>query len=229
MANEITSLAELTSGNLADGDLIEVVDVSDTSMAVTGTNKRTLWSSIKAQLKTYFDTLYKPIGSGWTLLSTTTLASNATVTLAIDGYRRYRIEFEEVLGSLDGYPLQMQVSNDAGSTWNTGASDYDWGASKIGQYTDISGTGAFIRLSALTGSGTGEGLSGVLEVLGANDSSLQFRIFGKLIEPSYNSASVYGWDIVGRRAATSDVDAVKLYFPTGTLLSGKIRVFGWSE
>lgn len=229
MANEITSLAELTSGNLADGDLIEIVDVSDTSMAVTGTNKRTLWSSIKAQLKTYFDTLYKPIGSGWTLLSTTTLASNATVTLAIDGYRRYRIEFEEVLGSLDGYPLQMQVSNDAGSTWNTGASDYDWAASKIGAYTDTGAVAAFIRLTALTGNGSGEGVSGNIDIFGANDAGLQFRVSGRLIEPVYNSTGISGWDIIGRRNANSDIDAVKLYFSSGNLLSGKLRVFGWTD
>lgn len=174
-----------------------------------------------------------PSGGGgsanWTLMSTTTLSANSSVTLALDGYRRYQIEFEAVLCSLDGYALQMQVSNDAGSTWNTGASDYDWGASKIGQYTDTSGTGAFIRLTALTGNGTGEGISGVLTVLGANDPALQFTVLGKLMEPAYNSAWVYGWDIVGRRAATSDVDAVKIYFSNGTLLSGKIRVFGWSE
>ena len=63
MANEITSLAELTSGNLADGDLIEVVDVSDTSMAVTGTNKRTLWSSIKAQMNTLYVAVSGALGT----------------------------------------------------------------------------------------------------------------------------------------------------------------------
>ena len=63
MANEITSLAELTSGNLADGDLIEVVDVSDTSMAVTGTNKRTLWSSIKAQMNTLYVAVSGALGN----------------------------------------------------------------------------------------------------------------------------------------------------------------------
>ena len=229
LTNASGTAASLTAGSATAANGLKTATttvVIDSATAPTAGQVITATSGTAANWQT-------PSGGGgggnWTLMSTTTLSANSSVTLALDGYRRYQIEFESVLCSSDGYQLQMQVSTDAGSTWDTGASDYDWGASRIGYYTDINGTGAFIRLSGGTGSGTGEGLSGVLEVLGANDSSLQFRIFGKLIEPSWNSATVYGWDIVGRRAATSDVDAVKLYFPTGTLLSGKIRVFGWSE
>jgi hypothetical protein len=40
MAGKISELAALTGANAATTDLIETVDISDTSMAVTGTNKR---------------------------------------------------------------------------------------------------------------------------------------------------------------------------------------------
>jgi len=69
MAGKITDLTELTSGNLADGDLMEVLDVSDTSMSPEGTNKKTLWSSIVSKLKTYFDTLYDAAGAASTVAS----------------------------------------------------------------------------------------------------------------------------------------------------------------
>lgn len=42
----------------ADGDLYVTTDVSDTTDAATGTDKKITWASIKTALETYFDTLY---------------------------------------------------------------------------------------------------------------------------------------------------------------------------
>jgi hypothetical protein len=42
----------------ADGDLYVTTDVSDTTDAVTGTDKKITWASLKAAFKAYFDTLY---------------------------------------------------------------------------------------------------------------------------------------------------------------------------
>lgn len=46
MAGKITDLAALTGAGAATGDLIEAVDVSDTSMAATGTNKKMSLSDV---------------------------------------------------------------------------------------------------------------------------------------------------------------------------------------
>lgn len=59
---KIPQLSELTSGSIADTDLVPVVDVSDTSMDASGTSKYQVWSSVKAQIKTYTDTLYHIVG-----------------------------------------------------------------------------------------------------------------------------------------------------------------------
>lgn len=74
----------------ADGDLYLTTDVSDTSDAATGTDKKITWASIKAALKTYFDTLYQPLSA--VLTATTASFTTAmetklgyiTVTQAVD-------------------------------------------------------------------------------------------------------------------------------------------------
>ena len=50
MANLKISQLDPFSGNVQNDDLFEVVDVSDSSMAPTGTNKKVTWQNMKADL-----------------------------------------------------------------------------------------------------------------------------------------------------------------------------------
>lgn len=52
---KITGLTELTSTNIADTDVVPVVDISDTTMDATGTTKKWTWASIKADILAYID------------------------------------------------------------------------------------------------------------------------------------------------------------------------------
>jgi len=51
-----TEIPAITS--IANGDLIYIVDVSDTTDSPEGSSKKSTFTTIKAFLKTYFDTLY---------------------------------------------------------------------------------------------------------------------------------------------------------------------------
>lgn len=58
-----------------DGDLIHIVDISDTTSSPQGTSKKSVWSLLKSTLKTYFDSIY-----------TTTAAVASQITTALSGY-----------------------------------------------------------------------------------------------------------------------------------------------
>lgn len=81
MANiKITELTGLTTPQ--DTDVVPIVDNSGTP-----TTKKTLWSSIKATLKTYFDTLYESLSNKKTTLaddSDTYYPSQKAVKTAVD-------------------------------------------------------------------------------------------------------------------------------------------------
>lgn len=62
MPGTIPELDPLTTP--ADGDLIEIVDVSDTTMSPEGTNKKFSWANIYAALKSAFDSLYATAAQG---------------------------------------------------------------------------------------------------------------------------------------------------------------------
>ena len=169
---------------------------------------------------------------GWTLISTTTISgSPSQIDFTFSGsYRRYKLEFENVYCTSDGYMLRMRTSADGGSTFDSGASNYGFAYGPVGTYGPTNATGTYIETSTnFVGSGTDEGLWGEVEFYDPKNTGLKtfatWRIFARV----YNSAAANAVVGAGYRDSAAAADAVRLFFSAGNFGGGKIRLFGWTD
>ena len=76
---KITALTELTDTNIAIGDLIPIVDISDTSQAASGTTKKVTITSLASAVATAFSG-DSPTFVNLTTTGTTTLGDSGDAT-----------------------------------------------------------------------------------------------------------------------------------------------------
>jgi len=169
------------------------------------------------------------------LLSTKLLPGSGTTvefTTEFDNsmYTSYQFIFMNLSTGTDGDTLILRTSTDAGSTWDSGASDYKWcsvgrlssGASSHGQdNADDS-----IQLTAsLWGSAAIEDVCAQLSLYnaGAADASqVTFQV-------TYSDSSASAYQAVnnggGKRQSGEDVTGIQ-FSATGTL-TGTVKMYGW--
>lgn len=166
----------------------------------------------------------------WTLLSTTTVSGTpALIDVALSGtHRKYLVELDNFLSSAEN-TLQMRFSSDGGTTYDSGATDYQWGRSQIGIYNDSRGSSAQCNLNSVTGKDAGEELAGEFTIYEPHNTNRRTWYSGRVWQQEWNAVQIQGNDIIGRRNALNDTTHIRFIFATGNILSGTIRLFGWNE
>lgn len=90
--SKITDLSALTGANLATGDLLTLVDISDTSMHATGTNKSITVGELISGLQALGSLPKKAVGSTQITNSTTTPANVDGIAFSVVSGRTYKLE-----------------------------------------------------------------------------------------------------------------------------------------
>ena len=207
-ANEATTAAA--------GDLLGI-EVSGTPKAITKAN--------------FLKELTQ--GAGLTLLSTATISSDAVVDFTdavMDNstYTDYVIRLRNVEPATDGANLLMRVSNDGGSTFNSGASSYQYvtmfAGSGGGGAQAVTAVSSQIVLLGSVGNAAGEeGVSGTITIHNAS-SSLRKLVSATIA--GRNSTSDLIVANTTAEAGSSEIDGLRLLFSTGNLASGEIALYG---
>lgn len=170
-------------------------------------------------------------GGTWVLISTATISgSPATVDISLSGsYRKYLVEFEDFYSTGANYNLFMRTSSDGGSSFDSGASNYQWGRGALGSYSPVLSNGTAVDLLPLPGVGSTKGIVGTITFFDPLNTALKSRFHWELSRIVYNSSAIDLFLGTGYRDAAADVNALRFYFDAGNVGGGKIRLFGWSE
>lgn len=174
---------------------------------------------------------------GWTLLDEQIASSDATLdfTTGIDSvYDHYKFTLLNVLPATDGQNLKIQVSTDGGSTWKSGAADYE--INRVDQKSDTAGVAAAsnsqgttaITIANPVGNVAGEGVSGELRFrrIEGGDGHSYFR--GEVEYFDNTATAIFiGTMIVGvYNGALDNIEGVRFLFGSGNIASGTIALYG---
>lgn len=167
---------------------------------------------------------------GWVLISTATASTSATIefTGLSSTYHKYVVVITDVDVDTDNTQFNMRTSTDNGSTWDSGATDYDWAyIYRRSNNTEANGGAEdddHIEFFQFTGSGTNELWAANVEIFAHADTEYTYTLcnFTKADTAARYNVGFSG----GRRVSAGDVDAIQFYMSSGNFTTGTFKLYG---
>ena len=139
-------------------------------------------------------------------------------------FKSYKFVFEAVKPTTDGISLLARTSTDAGVSFDSGASDYQYRIFPDNTAGAATTTSGIIICSVTGNAATDYGFHSELHLTGAV-GGVYAGLTGRGL--TANTVGTLGsQDFVGARDSTTAIDAIRFEPPTGTLLSGVITMYG---
>jgi hypothetical protein len=240
---------DISSGSgditLSPTGIVDITASTDHLLPPTGTTaQRTGYTAGEFRYNSSDNKLEYYNGSSWQQLTegsagalvflesqTASASASLDLTTTIDStYDHYVIFCENLIPATDGAHLWCRVSTDTGSTFKSGASDYNWLVSYRG--TAVSDTAdSELTISAATGIGNAAGESGFtgeIHIWSPSNSSIHTQVTwnggykrSDSLMSDVNGSGVY--------SATTAVDAAQVLMSSGNISSGTVRLYGVSK
>ena len=215
-----------TGVSLVQDGVVATADLADGAVTAAKLN-----STLDLSGKTV--TLPAGVGGATTFISTTDISNAATVDITMSsGYDAYQFVLGNVIPVTNGAGLEMRTSSNSGSSFDSGASDYNWGLT----YLDMDSGNAVASLSLkehsimrvtrdfVGGFGTGAGISGTITVYHPH-LSRETHLYGGLTFTNSSGRSVRN-EFGGTRRSSTAVNAVRFFMTSGNVHSGTITLYG---
>lgn len=162
-------------------------------------------------------------------IETQTVSGATTFTSGIDSsYQAYEILCTNLVPSADGDKIAIQVSNDGGSTWQTGASAYSWALhamSTDGNERTNAVVGPECVLTQNVGTAAGEFANFVAYIFTPADASSPTHFSSRGFCRS-RDARAHNFRSGGEYQTDETIDAIRIQDVSGGLGSGRILLRG---
>ena len=172
-------------------------------------------------------------GGSWTLLETETITGSTPSTVDISSfdssYNIHAVLFDNVGSSNDNNQLRHAFSQDSGSNFNVQIYGGGFGhkvdeSQSTSEDNFGSAAAGFVKIAEGVGSGSNEGLSGLIYYTGLKDTNRSTFYWGNtMVHTDNNKYTNY---VLMGRCGTSDIDAIRYNFNAGTFDMGIIKLFG---
>ncbi len=188
----------------------------------------------------YGDQTYKS-GPGMVLLANGTVSAAATLDIVLTSYTAYR-GFRLVLGGFlpatNAVDLWMRFSTNGGSSYDAGASDYNYAGNQIADGGTNANYGsaaaAQILLSrsvgtAQIGNATTKGCNYVIDMLNQTSTAFWTRLTynGTYVNDQAGATGMFVHGS-GMREAAQDTDAIRIMFSSGNITEGNWALYGYA-
>ena len=209
-----------------------IITNDQTDITLDVTNDRFVGISDGTNIIELSRTLATDLDRGFIFIEEKTASSSAQLDFTdLTDFDSYFFILKNVVPATNAVSLQLRVSDDNGSTFKSGASDYKWAVQGV---EDASGTVALgdnadseIELTAsnMSNSST-DGWSGTILLINPKDTSNNF--FSECTGNYLNSAASRLTHVRGGGSyrATAAIDAARIRFSSGNISTGSIKVYG---
>lgn len=179
----------------------------------------------------WFDDIRTRSFDGHKSLQNTTIDSNTTIDLTKyinKDYNHYKLVLQDVKVSQPTGILYVRTSDDTGTTFNSGATDYTWILeSNSGSLTTSSDSedSKFQLISSGLGNTSSSIMNGVIEFFTPSNTT-NGKFFRWDLSYKNNSGSLVLAKGTGIYNGTAAINALRLYLSTGSFSSGSYTLYG---
>ena len=222
--------ADITDGTIALADRSsQSVDEDNLHISNAGSNGQFL----SKQSGDAGGLTWAAAGGAWNMVGTSEASTSASLTVTgLDStYDNYAIGISDITSSSDTQNAYIRLGDSSGI--DSGASDYAWhlmrnksnSASYVGQASNSTSS---IQMGAV-GTGTGEGMGGMLYLSRPADGTLYPVIHGTYTSYYVNTYVLESGVITGVRLSGISVDRVQIFIGAGNIVTGRLTVWGISH